>query len=114
MGRAAMLRTYLTEQWGLKYPIVGAPMVGATDGQAARAITKAGSLGQIGISSEASVQYLEEQAAIARGDDEGRFGIGLMIWALEQRPELFDAAIAARPFLLGLSFGSPAPYVERA
>ena len=33
-----MLRTYLTEQWGLRYPIVGAPMVGATDG-------KAGSLG---------------------------------------------------------------------
>jgi nitronate monooxygenase len=37
-----------------------------------------------------------------------------MVWALEQRPELFDAALAARPFLLSLSFGSPGPYVDRA
>ena len=108
-----MLRTYLTEQWGLRYPIVGAPMVGATDGKAARAITKAGALGQIGISSEATVEYLQQEAAIARGDDNTRFGIGLMIWALERRPELFDAALDVRPFLLALSFGSPAPYVER-
>ena len=109
-----MLRTYLTERWGLRYPILGAPMVGATDGKLARAITKAGALGQIGISSETSVEYLEAEAAIARGDDETRFGVGLMIWALERRPELFEAAIAARPFLLALSFGSPGPYVERA
>ena len=37
-----------------------------------------------------------------------------MVWAVELRPELLDAAIAARPFLLSLSFGSPAPYVSRA
>ena len=109
-----MLRTYLTEQWGLKYPILGAPMVGATDGKLTRAITKAGALGQIGISSEMSVAYLEAEAAVARGDDDARFGIGLMVWALERRPELFEAALAARPFLLALSFGSPGPYVERA
>lgn len=109
-----MLRTHLTEQWGLRYPIVGAPMVGATNGRLARAITKAGSLGQIGIAADTPIAYLEEEAAIARGDDNSRFGIGLMIWALERRPELFDAAVAARPFLLALSFGSPAPYVERA
>lgn len=42
------------------------------------------------------------------------FGIGLMVfWAIEKRPELLEAAIEARPFLLPLSFGSPAPYVER-
>lgn len=90
-----MLRTHLTEHWGLRYPILGAPMVGATDGELTRAITRAGALGQIGISSEASVEYLEEEAAIARGDDGTRFGIGLMVWALERRPELFDAAVAA-------------------
>jgi nitronate monooxygenase len=109
-----MLRTHLTEQWELRYPILGAPMVGAANGRLARAITKAGGLGQIGISSETPVEYLEEEATIARGDDDSRFGIGLMIWALERRPELFGAALAARPFLLGMSFGSPAPYVERA
>jgi nitronate monooxygenase len=109
-----MLRTHLTEQWDLRYPILGAPMAGTADGKLARAVTQAGGLGQVGIGSETPVEYLEEETAIARGDDDARFGIGLMIWALERRPELFEAAVAARPFLLSMSFGSPAPYVERA
>src|SRR4051812_27490624 len=109
-----MLRTHLTDQWELRYPILGAPMAGTARGKLARAITKAGGLGQIGISSGTPIEYLEEESSIARGDDDSRFGIGLMIWALERRPELFEAAVAARPFLLSLSFGSPAPYDERA
>lgn len=109
-----MLRTHLTEQWDLRYPILGAPMAGTANGKLARAVTQAGGLGQVGIGSETPIEYLEEEASIARGDDDGRFGIGLMIWALEERPELFDAALAARPFVLSMSFGLPAPYVERA
>jgi nitronate monooxygenase len=109
-----MLRTHLTEQWDLRYPILGAPMAGTANGKLARAVTKAGGLGQVGIGSETPVEYLEEESSIARGDDGSTFGIGLMIWALERRPELFDAAVAARPFVLSMSFGSPAPYVERA
>jgi nitronate monooxygenase len=42
-----------------------------------------------------------------------KFGIGLMTWAIEKRPELLDAAIAARPFALTLSFGDAAPYASR-
>ena len=81
-----MLRTHLTEQWDLRYPILGAPMAGTANGKLARAITQAGGLGQIGIGSETPIEYLEEESSIARGDDESRFGIGLMIWALERRP----------------------------
>jgi nitronate monooxygenase len=36
-----------------------------------------------------------------------------MTWVLDKRPELLDAAIAARPFALSLSFGDPTPYVAR-
>ena len=39
-----MLRTHLTETWGLRYPIVGAPMTGAAHGRLARAITEAAGL----------------------------------------------------------------------
>lgn len=108
-----MLHTYLTERWRLRYPIVAAPMVGPGDGRFARAVTAAGALGMIGVSSESTVAFVEQQAAAARGDDDARFGIGLMVWAIGRRPELLDAAIAARPFAIGLSFGSPAPYVDR-
>jgi nitronate monooxygenase len=108
-----MLHTLLTDHWGLRYPIVGAPMAGVTNGRMARAITQAGGLGMIGVGSATPTSYIEEEAAVARGSDGTRFGIGLMIWAIERRPELLEAAIVARPFLLSLSFGSPAPYVER-
>jgi nitronate monooxygenase len=109
-----MLRTYLTERLGLRYPILGAPMAGTAQGRLARAISEAGGLGLIGVSGETPLPFIEEQSAVARGDNAGRFGIGLMIWALEYRPELFDAAVDARPYLLSLSFGSPAPFVDRA
>jgi nitronate monooxygenase len=36
-----------------------------------------------------------------------------MVWAIERRPELLDVAIAQRPFLLAISFGSVAPYIDR-
>lgn len=67
----------------------------------------------IGIGSTETVEFLAHEAAIARGADQGRFGIGMHIWAIEKRPDLLEAAIEAAPFLISISFGSPAPYVER-
>src|SRR2546423_7636177 len=108
-----MLHTYLTTSWGLRYPIIGAPMAYVGRGRLARAVTQAGGLGMIGIGSSESVEFLMQEVAIARGSDSGRFGIGMHSWAIEKRPDLLDAAIEARPFLISISFGSPAPYVER-
>jgi nitronate monooxygenase len=89
-------------------------MFGPAGGRLARAVSRAGGLGTIGIGSQTPVTFIEAESAVARGDDQTRFGLGLMVWALERRPELLDAAIAARPFLLSVSFGSPAPYIEHA
>jgi nitronate monooxygenase len=108
-----MIQTRLSEMLQLRYPIIGAPMWGVGGGNLARAITRAGGLGMLGVGSDAAVSYLEAETAIARGDDETRFGLGLFVWAIQRRPELLDAAIAARPTLLSLSFGSPAPYIDR-
>ena len=108
-----MLHTYLTTSWGLHYPIIGAPMAYVGRGRLARAVTQAGGLGMLGIGSSESVEFLTQEVAIARGSDSGRFGIGMHSWAIEKRPDLLDAAIDARPFLISISFGSPAPYVDR-
>lgn len=108
-----MLHTYLTTSWNLRYPIIGAPMAGVGRGRLARAVSEAGGLGMIGIGSTESVELIAQEATIARGTDQGRFGIGLMAWAIERRPELLDAAIEAAPFLIAISFGSPAPYEQR-
>jgi nitronate monooxygenase len=108
-----MLQTYLTTAWHLRYPIIGAPMAYVGRGRLAHAVSQAGGLGMIGIGSTESVDFLRQEVAIARGSDQARFGIGMHTWAIEKRPDLLDAAIEARPFLISISFGSPAPYVER-
>jgi len=109
-----MLHTFLTNQWGLRYPIIGAPMAGVAHGRLARAISQAGGLGMIGVGSATPAELIAREAAVVRGDDENmRFGVGLMAWALATRPELLDATIKARPFLVSVSFGGLAPYVER-
>ena len=109
-----MLHTYLTDRLGLRYPIVGAPMAGVGGGRLARAITQAGGIGMIGFGSGVDVASIARECAVARGEDGTRFGIGLMVWAIERRPELLEAALAERPFLLSLSFGAIAPYARRA
>jgi nitronate monooxygenase len=107
-----MLHTYLTTAFSFRYPIIGAPMAYVGRGRLAHAVSQAGGLGMIGIGSTESVEVLVQEAAIARGTDQLRFGIGMHTWAVEKRPDLLRAAIEAAPFLLSLSFGSPAPYVE--
>jgi nitronate monooxygenase len=109
-----VIHTRLTQRLNLRYPIVGAPMWGVGGGKLARAITAAGGLGIIGVGSDAPTSYIERESEIARGEDNGRFGLALFVWAIERRPELLDVAIAAKPEVLSLSFGSPQPYVARA
>jgi nitronate monooxygenase len=108
-----MLHTYLTTDWDLRYPIIGAPMYGVGGGRLARAVTQAGGLGMIGVGSKSPADFILHEASVARGADNQRFGIGLMAWAIERRPELFQAALEAHPFLISISFGSLTPYVEK-
>jgi nitronate monooxygenase len=110
-----MLKTIVTQEWGLRYPIIGAPMANIARGRMARAVTEAGGLGFIGVGPRDTTEFIERESAIARGDGAPlKFGIGLMVWVLESRPELFDAAIDQKPFLLSISFGSVRKYIDRA
>ncbi|HLM07175.1 MAG TPA: nitronate monooxygenase [Blastococcus sp.] len=105
-----MITTPLTRWLELSTPIIGAPMAGVAGGALARAVSEGGGLGMIGISGSATAEFLTEQCAIPAEADV-LFGVGLMIWVLETRPDLFEATLAARPGLVSVSFGDPAPYV---
>ena len=106
------LRTSLTERLGVALPIIGAPMAGVAHGALARAVTEGGGLGMIGVGSTDRAELIAREAPVASAGGRLPFGIGLMAWALGDRPELLEQTLAARPALVSISFGSPNPYVQ--
>ncbi len=96
---------------GIDVPIVNAPMGGAAGGRLASAVSAAGGLGMVGMGSSATAEQLTDQLAQL---DARRFGIGLVHWVAQDRPDLFDVALAARPALLSVSFGQDWDWVRRA
>lgn len=95
---------WLTERLGLTVPVVQAPMAGVSGGGLAAAVSRAGALGCLGVGSTTPVPWVAEQGAVAAAT--GRpFGIGLLAWALDARPELVEAALAAGPALVSVSYG---------
>lgn len=107
-----MLRTALTDRFSLGAPIVGAPMAGVAGGDLAAAVSAGGGLGMIGVGSATPPDFIRGEAGKARAH--GRpFGIGLMAWALADRPEQFDAAVEAGPALVSVSFGDYQDWVDR-
>lgn len=106
-----MLNTTLTRDWGLMHPLLQAPMANVAGGELAAAVSRSGGLGMIGIAPGSTATWIAEESAKARRG--GNFGAGLMIWAVALRPELLDLVLQERPSVVALSFGDPAPYVEK-
>ncbi len=106
------LVTAWSRRLGLRTPVLNAPMGGVAGGALASAVTAAGGLGMIGVGSAGSVGLLERETAIARGNGR-RFGIGLLDWAMARDPGLLEAAVAARPVLLSVSFGTDWTWADR-
>ncbi|TAM61043.1 nitronate monooxygenase [bacterium] len=108
------MQTRLTEMLGITHPILNAPMTPQAGGVLARAVSEAGAFGIVGLNEDERAEQIAEQVALITADGFKKpFGIGLVIWVLERRPDLLDLAIAAKPTLVSISFGDPAPYVER-
>jgi nitronate monooxygenase len=104
-----VLQTRLTHRWGLKHPIIAAPMAIAGGGRLAAAVSRAGGLGLIG-AGYADRRWLRQQQGLA-GDE--RVGVGFITFRLAMDPELLEIALDARPAAICLSFADPAPYVAR-
>ncbi|HRJ70463.1 MAG TPA: nitronate monooxygenase, partial [Beijerinckiaceae bacterium] len=103
-----MLATRLTERFGLRHPIVSAPMAFAGGGALAAAVTAAGGLGLIG-GGYGDPGWIEEQFKAAGNQ---KVGCGFITWALRKSPSLLSDVLKHRPAAIMLSFGDPAPYAE--
>jgi nitronate monooxygenase len=107
-----MLKTRLTDLFGLRYPIVSAPMANHSGGTLAGAVSKAGGLGTFGGVNPRGAEWVHEQAGIARSRSEATFGVGF-ITAFIRGPE-FEAALEERVPVIIFSFGDPSAWLERA
>jgi nitronate monooxygenase len=99
-----MMRTWLSERFGLDLPVVCAPMAGVSDGELAAAVSRAGGLGMIGVGGAATPEWISKQCQIAAAA--GRpFGVGLMAWVLDGSPKQLDAALTSGAALVSVSYG---------
>jgi nitronate monooxygenase len=108
----ATLRTPWSRTMGLRIPVLNAPMGGVAGGRLASAVARAGGLGMIGIGSAGTIALLQRESEIPRRS-QLPFGIGLLDWALERETGLLDAAIAAAPVLISVSFGDNWSWIRR-
>lgn len=106
------MRTWLTERFGLRVPVIGAPMAGVGTGALAAAVSRAGALGMLGAGPTMSPQRLAQECATAR-EAGGAFGVGLMAWALAADDRLVDAVVAEAPSLVSVSYGPYPRWVRR-
>ena len=104
------IRTALTGLLGIAVPVFNAPMTPQAGGALAGAVSDAGGFGMLGFDEDEGEAAIGEQIALL---GERQFGIGMAAWVLDKRPHLLDLAIRAKPRLVSVSFGDPAPYVER-
>lgn len=103
------LRTRLTDFFGIRHPIVLAPMDPAAGGALAAAVSAAGGLGLIG-GGYGDREILEAEFAKAGNQ---RVGCGFITWSMAKSPELLDLALARKPAAMMLSFSDPAPFAEK-
>lgn len=103
-----MLRTALTDMFGISHPVVLAPMGGVAGGELAAAVCEGGGLGMIG-GGRGDLSWLERQCELARTRTDKPWGIGFLSWAID-RP-VIEWAVDQHPAAIMLSFGDPAPFV---
>jgi nitronate monooxygenase len=90
-------------------PIVNAPMGGVAGGRLAAGVSAAGGLGMVGMGTAGSTSSLHAELPHVAGT----FGIGLVDWVMRKEEGLFEAALAAQPVLISVSFGTDLSWVSR-
>lgn len=103
------IETRLTKMFGIRHPIILAPMDPASGGALAAAVTAGGGLGLIG-GGYGNREHLEAEFALAGNQ---RVGCGFITWSMAQDLSLLDFALERRPAAMMLSFADPGPFAPR-
>jgi len=104
-----MIVTRLTERFGLRHPIVLAPMGGVAGGRLAAAVSNAGGLGLVG-AGYGDPEWMARELALVAAQTGAPWGVGLITWSIA--PGILELALAHRPGAIMLSFGDPRPHAD--
>jgi nitronate monooxygenase len=102
------IRTALTKEFGLEYPIVSAPMGSVAGGSLAAAVSNAGALGLVG-GAYGDPDWLRTELSKARSESTRPWGVGLITWHATRA--VVELALSFEPHAFMLSFGDPRPFV---
>lgn len=105
-----MIRTRLTQRFGIEHPIVSAPMAYVCGGALAAAVSRAGGLGIVGGGYAGTVGGEPDLDAELTRAKPLKFGVGFITWALQRAPQMLTSALRHSPVCAFLSFGDPAPF----
>jgi nitronate monooxygenase len=108
-----MIETRFTKRFGLRYPVMSAPMAMHSGGTLAAAVSSAGGLGSFGgVHATGGPDWVRAQAARAR--ESGRpYAIGFITPFLRAVEDSFQAALDAQPDAVALSFADPGEWARR-
>ncbi|HKW63204.1 MAG TPA: nitronate monooxygenase [Candidatus Acidoferrum sp.] len=107
------MKTRFTEAFGIRHPILCAPMALIAGGRLTAAVSDAGGLGILGAGYAGALggePDLEKELALAKGR---KFGVGFISWALDRAPQALDQTLTHSPFCVFLSFGEPKPHAKK-
>jgi len=107
--------TPLNKLLRIQFPILLAAMDLVADAKLTLAVSNAGGFGILGVG-YGDANWLGRELAFLEKAQRSRampFGIGFITWYLARQPQLLERALAIRPDAVWLSFGDPAPFVER-
>jgi nitronate monooxygenase len=109
-----VLKTKVTEWFGIQYPVMSAPMSLHSGGRLAAAVSQAGGLGLFGGTNPTGPDWVREQIRYVRSQTNGPFGVGFITHLIPVFPENFEVALEERVPVVTFSFAGPHPWLSRA
>jgi nitronate monooxygenase len=110
-----MLRTRITERFGIRYPIMSAPMSGGhSNGRLAAAVSEAGGLGMFGGTHREGPDWVRQQIEYVRSRTDRPFGVGFITQFMPFFQENLRVALELNVPVIAFSFGDPTAWVAQA